>query len=152
MVDRLVEHIRNLYSSELGKSREPEAYLFYGHDIGRVVDDKNRIFLPIDIISKVMARNRDYGHGEVNPRAVFMTSCNPLVPVIYLCYSPSRILQIDDSNMSKGDYDLLMLFYSITSEEIIAPNRKLTLPKGLRGARKVVVRPDKEVFILESVE
>src|SRR3989344_8846557 len=151
MVDRLVEHIRNLDSSELGKSREPKAYLFHGHD-KEIIVHEGRIFLPREIVSQIIAENHYHGCGEVNPRAVFMTSCNPLVPVIYLCYSPSRILQIDDSNMSKGDYDLLMLFYSITSEEIIAPNRKLTLPKGLRGARKVVVRPDKEVFILESVE
>src|SRR3989344_7517055 len=101
MVDRLVEHIRNLDSSELGKSREPKAYLFHGHDKEMIVDE-GRIFLPSEIVSQIIAENHYHGCGEVNPRAVFMTPIN-LSAVSYWCYSPSRILQIDDLSMSVED-------------------------------------------------
>ena len=147
----IVEHLQRLGSMKLGNIKKPEEYFFSGATVERRVDESGRIRLPDGIVSQIRKYNYDYGYAEGEFKAVFMT---PTFSDFdgYLCYSPSKILSIDEKRISDDDYQTLLDIYCITSKGIIASDGRLTLPRRLNDARKVIVKPDKEFFILERVE
>ena len=146
MTDGLAEHLQRS-----NVMREPEAYFFSGATVERRVDESGRIRLPDGIVSQIRKYNYDYGYAEGEFKAVFMT---PTFSDFdgYWCYSPSRVLSIDETRISEDHYKNLMDIFYITSKGIISSDGRLTLPRKLNGARKVVIKPDNQVFVLEKIE